>query len=374
MAVVRCQCGKKWKLPENSAGKTIACPACQANLPIPTSPKPAVAKNEEQSTAEKCPSCGGALPAAAVICVQCGFDRRTGKRAGKAARASEAKPAGYPRIGLALVYWGSRLGFGIVAAGLGLALVLIGLFGEPGADRKDNIRMVVLGVIFAGIGMQVGSKGSRIDWSRDSEEDLDFEQLLLARGAPALSGLLVIGAWLLNSFEELFGFVLPMGLFLCTGAVVVGLILCFAASSPGAQKTWALASAGAYLAAPVFLLLTVFHSLAAALAIFSAGMGEVFLLLWLRELGRQMKFGAVVAHVRRLLLFVAAGSVVLALPALLLSRSIQATLQYPPIFSVGAFVFYLCGVLFAAAATMWRLHNMGAILDEIEFSQQKPDT
>ena len=182
---VRCDCGKKWKLPDESAGKTITCPACQARLAIPV-PDPAAPKRAAGSgTASACPDCGGPLPAEAVLCIQCGFDRRTGRSAAQVTPAtSKPKPSGrYPLTGLTLVYWGSRFGFGLITACLGLGLMLVGWFGGgPGVNIKDMTLMIVVGLIYAAIGMQVAAKGSRFDWSRADEDELEFEELLLARG------------------------------------------------------------------------------------------------------------------------------------------------------------------------------------------------
>jgi hypothetical protein len=370
--VVRCECGKKWKLPDESAGKTVSCPACRARLSIPSPENPrAQAGNQGSRSAAVCPSCGGELRAEAVLCVQCGFDRRTGRRAAAAETPSSAsKPGGqYPQTGLTLVYWGSRFGFGLITATLGLGLIVVGLFGDrPGVDTNDMALMVVLGLIFAAIGMQVGAKGSRIDWSREDEDELEFEELVLARAAPSLSGLLVGGVWTTGRLDILFNNLLPLGLVGCTTAVILGLTLCFVMSSGGAQKLLALGSALGYAGGAVLVLFATRHEFSLGLAVLSAALGEVFFLLWLRELGRHLEFEAAVAHVMRLLLFVAIGSAGVALLALLLSGPIQAALKFPPTFTIGAFSFYLCAVLYLATAMMWRLHITRALLDEIEVS------
>jgi hypothetical protein len=270
---------------------------------------------------------------------------------------------------LTLVYWGTRFGFGLITATLGLGLVIVGWFGDrPGVETSDMVLLIILGVIFAAIGLQVGAKGSRFDWSREDEDELDFEELVLARAAPTLSGLVVGCVWTTGRLDILFDMLLPLGLVGCTLAVVLGLTLCFAMSASAAQKLLAIASGLGYIGGALLLLFATRFGLSAGLAVLSAAMGEVFFLLWMQELGRHLDFEAAMVHVKRLLLFVAVGSAVVALMGMLLSSSIQAAMKFPPVFSIGAFSFYLCAVLYAAAVTMWRLQIMRALLDQIEVS------
>ena len=92
---LNCQCGKVLKTSENAAGKRVRCPACGAvhRVPSPdTGSAPAVQAGEapcyvvgenegrEAATAAKCPWCGRPLRPRAVICVECGFDLRTGQK------------------------------------------------------------------------------------------------------------------------------------------------------------------------------------------------------------------------------------------------------------------------------------------------------
>ena len=130
-----------------------------------------------------------------------------------------------------------------------------------------------------------------------------------------------------------------------------------------------MASGLAYIGGVVLLMLAALHGFFAGLAVFGAAVGEVLFLLWLQEMAKQMEFEPAVVHIKRLLLFVAGGSIVVAIFGLLLSDAIEAALGYPPVFSIGGFSFYVGTVLYAAAAIIWRLHIMRALLDEIEALQ-----
>ncbi|MCF7854906.1 MAG: hypothetical protein K9N51_08915 [Candidatus Pacebacteria bacterium] len=59
-------------------GQTIACPECSADITIPASPH--LRLKQKSVTARTCPHCGSAFPPGAVLCVQCGYDTRTGRK------------------------------------------------------------------------------------------------------------------------------------------------------------------------------------------------------------------------------------------------------------------------------------------------------
>lgn len=69
-------CGRTVSAPPRAAGKKGKCPTCKQSVSIP---KPALADKSVRDP-RKCPSCQGVLPAAAVICVECGFDIRSNKK------------------------------------------------------------------------------------------------------------------------------------------------------------------------------------------------------------------------------------------------------------------------------------------------------
>ncbi len=68
---VTCPCGTRLRFKDELAGKRAKCPKCGKSFPIPAA---------EEGGDGSCPSCGGEWPADAVLCVACGYDRRTGKR------------------------------------------------------------------------------------------------------------------------------------------------------------------------------------------------------------------------------------------------------------------------------------------------------
>jgi hypothetical protein len=98
MEVACGQCGRRLRLGEGLAGRPVRCPACGAEWRAPGDDAPPATEDddlapveleEEGITAgapggrraeETCPECGAALAAGAVLCVECGFDRRTGRR------------------------------------------------------------------------------------------------------------------------------------------------------------------------------------------------------------------------------------------------------------------------------------------------------
>jgi hypothetical protein len=97
-------CGKRYKLEDHMAGKRAKCkcgsvlqvpsasvaPAAEAEMktvtmtsPAPVAPPrktPPAAPEPEPAAAAQCPSCGAEMAATAVLCIECGFDKRTGKR------------------------------------------------------------------------------------------------------------------------------------------------------------------------------------------------------------------------------------------------------------------------------------------------------
>jgi hypothetical protein len=136
---VACDCGKNFKAPATAVGKRARCPACAAILVITAGPavRPAgaaasapasaarrtsavarqsrpvletapaedpmdaldeLARQEEaavplQDNTPRCPHCAMPMPPGAVVCTNCGYDARTGK---KLAVAIAAKPAKVP--------------------------------------------------------------------------------------------------------------------------------------------------------------------------------------------------------------------------------------------------------------------------------------
>jgi hypothetical protein len=103
-------CGKRLRAPEGGAGMSVQCPACGRSWKPatqtevyglldddPPSPPPRPYDLEKDAPAEKpapaastsapappvgepCPECGVGMAPGAVVCIECGFNRQTGKR------------------------------------------------------------------------------------------------------------------------------------------------------------------------------------------------------------------------------------------------------------------------------------------------------
>jgi hypothetical protein len=75
---VSCVCGKQIKVKEELAGKRGKCPGCGHSLIVPNLSPPADEKQTRPARNPSCPSCKEALQSNAVICLNCGYDVRTG--------------------------------------------------------------------------------------------------------------------------------------------------------------------------------------------------------------------------------------------------------------------------------------------------------
>ncbi len=78
---VECHCGERLSVPSDLAGKRYPCPVCQANLEVPSEE---TAHSEESAyRAEaicKCPKCRKEWPNKTAVCIECGYNFRTGKK------------------------------------------------------------------------------------------------------------------------------------------------------------------------------------------------------------------------------------------------------------------------------------------------------
>lgn len=72
---VKCACGKVLNAPDKLAGKKAKCPGCQQVITIPAS---SAAAPDSAETAT-CPSCQSPAPEGSVICIQCGYNFKTGQ-------------------------------------------------------------------------------------------------------------------------------------------------------------------------------------------------------------------------------------------------------------------------------------------------------
>lgn len=88
--IVVCSCGKRLRVAAELAGKRVKCPACKGVIAVPALPAPAAAPAETAAPApapstsqpaapageKECTTCLATVPAAAVLCVQCGHNFR----------------------------------------------------------------------------------------------------------------------------------------------------------------------------------------------------------------------------------------------------------------------------------------------------------
>ncbi len=97
---VICTCGKSLAVKDEYAGKRLKCPGCGQTLKVPVgaaakpqpasgpeTAKPAASKpaappiaKERKAASKACPSCDATMPTNAVLCVNCGYDWRTGSK------------------------------------------------------------------------------------------------------------------------------------------------------------------------------------------------------------------------------------------------------------------------------------------------------
>jgi hypothetical protein len=71
-------CGKRYRWKPELAGRSAKC-GCGAKLVVPAEApvEPAAQPDEVQS---KCPSCSAPLASGAVLCVNCGYNLKTGQK------------------------------------------------------------------------------------------------------------------------------------------------------------------------------------------------------------------------------------------------------------------------------------------------------
>jgi DNA-directed RNA polymerase subunit RPC12/RpoP len=90
------ECGQTLEAPEEMAGESLACPECEAPITIPAPQTETeegnagiVFQNIEEAevdepyaetAANACPECGAELGDGVVLCVQCGFHLKLGKK------------------------------------------------------------------------------------------------------------------------------------------------------------------------------------------------------------------------------------------------------------------------------------------------------
>ena len=109
-------CGTSFQAKDSLAGKRVKCPKCAAPLTVPSSKAGQVAKGAAVAGAAKahnplldlldevnvksatrgpsCPSCGGAMPTSAIVCVNCGYNVETGMQIATSIHADDDDDGG----------------------------------------------------------------------------------------------------------------------------------------------------------------------------------------------------------------------------------------------------------------------------------------
>jgi len=136
-------CNKTYRVRDELAGKCGKCPQGHVLLVPPTEavaaapPQPGPARPVKSAVPlppsprkgparKKCPSCGAALAKSGILCVECGFNLRTGKR---------VSAAGVPGAGRRKVVLFAGVGAGVfIAASIAL---IVALSGGPPQTSKD---------------------------------------------------------------------------------------------------------------------------------------------------------------------------------------------------------------------------------------------
>jgi DNA-directed RNA polymerase subunit RPC12/RpoP len=219
---VRCGCGKKLKAPAGSEGRKARCPDCGTTLivkagqpraavaparppsaapkiaapvapptphrpsppplgipmppplPIPVQDDPFDALSELAAQASsapaisdepRCPHCSLPMAGDAVLCVNCGYDRRTGRKVAVASVAEPAKPpplpAGRKGAGKVVDYMaptGSFVAGLVVSAVFALGASVVWFVVAWATGFAIGYIAILIGIA-AGVGMQIGQKG-----------------------------------------------------------------------------------------------------------------------------------------------------------------------------------------------------------------------
>ena len=109
-------CGKRYAVDDRLAGRSTACKGCKSAMTIPTpeaayealEENPLLPEVDEAAGGAQCPACRRAMAAGAVLCVGCGYDRRTSRsmrtEIGRGATAQGASSMGRAVLGQPLLY------------------------------------------------------------------------------------------------------------------------------------------------------------------------------------------------------------------------------------------------------------------------------
>ena len=152
--VLKCpECGKRLRARAELSGKKVKCPECgrvllvpagDASSQPPSDPAPGEAPPQApgETPDERCPECGAPIRSGAVLCIQCGYDKRTYQKAEVHISTAPQAP-GASRTGSAHFAETKKAfrGAGVVVA----ALVLISLISV--ADASNDLAIVLCTIV-----------------------------------------------------------------------------------------------------------------------------------------------------------------------------------------------------------------------------------
>ena len=104
-------CGSAFLVSESMAGLVATCPTCerQISVPIPEGargverPKLQIKRETTLTGGKRCPNCDGTIPDGAVICVQCGYDMRTGRTVSSRGMGAQAAKPLFALLGVVIL-------------------------------------------------------------------------------------------------------------------------------------------------------------------------------------------------------------------------------------------------------------------------------
>jgi hypothetical protein len=132
---VACFCGATFAAPDELAGKKVKCPKCGRSFVVPgagtpsaSAPATPAAAPAKAQAVRRCVQCNAAMSADAVLCVECGYDYRSG--AGGAAQAAATEKGKAVRVELPVGWSAVRMGLDVLhvcSLAYALALLAVGL-------------------------------------------------------------------------------------------------------------------------------------------------------------------------------------------------------------------------------------------------------
>ncbi len=110
----KCTCGQSLETDDEHAGKQAKCPRCGSSVTIPSP--------EIKETV--CPSCGKPMEDGAVICMKCGFNKKTGRRLATAGYGSGEASQGEPGVSPILSSFSKSFIFPLQGAALAMVILM----------------------------------------------------------------------------------------------------------------------------------------------------------------------------------------------------------------------------------------------------------